>query len=300
MTEIVDAVYVINLDRATARLEHVTGELGREGLGFVRFSGVDGHKVSSSGERKADVHAVCAAACTSGVLGCALSHLDVWRECAQKQHAATLIMEDDVVLYPGFKKRLDHALSKVPDDYDVLLLGHYRADATATGGIMSAVTRKARRVNDTIVVPPFFYGMHCYVVSSKGAKRLAKLKVAYQIDIQLALDTRFKVYATSSNLARQVGTFKSTVSPFSFPQTLNAVLCDRELPGLNLYGRSTILPWLWVLCFASLGWTGLCPKLVGGLFVIEAFLDVSAWWAVSAVAWIAMLVYSGNIRRLAW
>jgi GR25 family glycosyltransferase involved in LPS biosynthesis len=297
--ERVISAYVINLDRDTTRMQHVTRELGRAGLDFVRFRGVDGSKVAQSGQRDADIDRTCMVACTPGVIGCALSHLDVWRHVVQKGHAATLIMEDDVHLYPNFKHRLDHALSKVPDDFDILLLGHHRADGTATGGITSSVTRTPRRINDTIVVPPMFYGMHCYVVSAKGARRLADMQVAYQVDIQLALDPRIKVYATSSNLAKQRGTFGSTVSPRHFPQTLNGILRIQEMPGLNLYGRSQVSPWLWVLCFASLGLTGLCPKLVGALFVVEAFLGPSVWWAASLAAWFSALAYSGHTRRLA-
>ena len=299
MTGPVDAVYVINLDRATTRMQYMAQELGREGLDFVRFSAVDGHKVAKSSLRGTDIDRTCTVACTPGVIGCALSHLDVWRLCAREGHGAALIMEDDVVMYPNFKERLDQALSAVPEDYDVLLLGHHRADGTTTGGIMASVARKPRRVNDTIVVPPMFYGMHCYVVSSKGARILAQMQVAYQIDIQIALDTRIKLYATSSNLVKQRGTFKSTVSPVDFPQTLNALLTVQELPGLNLYGRSTVSPWLWLMCFASLGVTGVCPKLVGTIFVVEAFLGPSVWWALTLTTWLSTLFFSGHIRRLA-
>lgn len=292
----VDAVYIINLDGAADRLETAMREVARAGLQAQRFSAVDGRdaELVRGRTRAGDIHPSCALACTPGVIGCALSHLDVWRLCAAKKHEATLVLEDDIQLAPAFHGQLQRALQSVPPDYDILLLGHERADMQATGGIVTSATRKPRRINEHIVIPPLFYGTHCYVVSQQGASKLLSIwQVAFQVDIQLATDTRINVYATSKPLAKQKGG-DSLISPKQFPTLLNK--CVGELPGLNMYGRSTIHPGLWAALFGFLGAKTIYPGAVAAYLAIEAALNIDKWWALSCAAWCAGLLYAARAR----
>lgn len=285
----IDAVYVINMDAATDRMQHVARELRREGMAATRMPAVDGRKVGliKARVKNGDVHPISAHLCAPGALGCALSHLDLWRICAARDHHATLVLEDDVVLAGGFWKKATRALRYAPDDFDILLLGYIPADETATAGLMIPATGPTRQVNRHIVDPALFYGTHCYIISKEGARKLAtSWQVVFQVDIQLATDSRAKVYATSYMLAAQRSA-SSYVRPMHFPRLCNTVWW--EMPGLNLYGRSIIHPVLWTVIFGMLGVYKIYPPAVGAIFLFELYYGMSSWWAACLVVWLAGL-----------
>ena len=60
-----------------------------------------------------------------GVIGCALSHYNLWKALIEdKNHAFYLIMEDDFTLCEGFKKRME-ILKKEMETKEVLFLGYH-------------------------------------------------------------------------------------------------------------------------------------------------------------------------------
>lgn len=69
-------------------------------------------------------------------IGCALSHLALWREAAEGD-AVTLVFEDDARMPPGFVTALDTVLRQVgdhTDDATVVFLGYHAVDPAATAG----------------------------------------------------------------------------------------------------------------------------------------------------------------------
>jgi len=67
---------------------------------------------------------------TPGALGCALSHLQIWKELAARHGAgdeesvAWLVLEDDCRFLPGFSaETLLSRLAEVPDDWEIVFLG---------------------------------------------------------------------------------------------------------------------------------------------------------------------------------
>jgi GR25 family glycosyltransferase involved in LPS biosynthesis len=55
-------------------------------------------------------------------LGCFLSHWVLWSQLDQEQNWHS-IMEDDVILRPGWRRGLSEAMACLPKDWDILLLG---------------------------------------------------------------------------------------------------------------------------------------------------------------------------------
>ena len=280
----VDATYVINMRHAEARMARVAAHLGDAGLDFTRVEGVDGR--TSATARKPDIHPSCSLECSPGALGCALSHLDVWRSCRSRGHAAALVLEDDVHLVPDFGRKLARIMPLVPADYDILLLGYDRtAEVRPTFSVMPT-HRESRRVSRDIVTPSAFYGMHAYIVSAKGAEALRDMKVTFQVDVQLSLMSSLKIYAVTRKLATQVST-DSSVSPHAFPVALNSVFRTIEVPGLNLFGRSVPPSELWFVGICILAYMRVRPIWVAGALGLEAVVGgVDGWWTASAAVWL--------------
>ena len=112
-----------------------------------------------------------------GEVGCALSHVGVWRMCAEEQ-GPLIVLEDDVDFVPDFYDRLREALEEVAalvagghlDPPDALYLGRKamrpehdqllpRARDGATGGVR-------------LCVPGFSYKTTAYVLWPTGAAKL--------------------------------------------------------------------------------------------------------------------------------
>ena len=278
------ATYVINMRGATDRMRGMTDKVRGAGLDFIRVEGVDGRVAALT--RTPDIHQWCSLTCTPGVIGCALSHMDVWRRCRAEGHAAALVLEDDAVLVPGFAKKLERALARVPKDYDVLLLGY--DDSAHWRPTMSVMPtgRTARRVSPDFAEPAAFYGTHAYVVSEKGARALRDMRATFQIDIQMSMTPSLRIYAATPKLATaEIGT--SFVAPSDFPAGLNALVRQIEVPGLNVYGRSQPPSAMWFVLVCILGYLRVCPTWVAVALVVEAAVGgVSGWWVASTTAWL--------------
>ena len=113
-------IIVINLDRCADRFDAFRTRNAH--LGPVRrFAAVDGAKVDRldlerCGVITADLNY------TDGALGCALSHLSLWREAAAGNRALT-ICEDDALCASDFIEAANGCLAGLADDWDIVLWG---------------------------------------------------------------------------------------------------------------------------------------------------------------------------------
>jgi GR25 family glycosyltransferase involved in LPS biosynthesis len=134
------AVRVLNLDRRPDRWESFVAAASQTaGPEFaarcVRASAVDGATLVATAElehlfRGNDF------GWRRSFIGCALSHLALWRGVAEDD-VMTLVFEDDALMPPGFVPALDAVLQQAggrPDTPTVVLLGYHAHDPAATAG----------------------------------------------------------------------------------------------------------------------------------------------------------------------
>jgi GR25 family glycosyltransferase involved in LPS biosynthesis len=115
------------------------------------------------------------------VLGCALSHLKLWKKLAEDEDEIDnyLIMEDDVKFQPGWQDIWEKASKEIPDDYDVLYLGGILPpNKDAYNSLIQAVNSYWSRIRDHTLfgqASPNRYFHVCnysYILSKKGAKKI--------------------------------------------------------------------------------------------------------------------------------
>lgn len=313
----VDAVYVINLDRSADRMAWMAKQCSDLGLACERVPAVDGASLSAE-DLKALATPFCRNFCTASTIGCALSHMKVWRRVAEEGHPCTLIMEDDAELVPAFKAGLEQALRDVPPDYDILLLGcFFLCDKNRDYAWLHKLSRvfsplrNDKRTWGSVFVPELFAGTHCYLVSQKGCQKLLNLipKANYHIDMQMN-HPALNVYAVSPDLAFQRNMSDSTIASYAFPKTLVPVMetaKDAKRISLAYYldapmvqvGGQKINGW--TLIFLGLGLLRgrILPYVVGFMlaeFVVggDIFLPVAAF----AVGWGVRSGAAGVLGRL--
>jgi glycosyl transferase, family 25 len=117
-------IYVINLDRAPDRLEHMTALLGRLGLSFTRIAAVDA-RLLDDGEmaafRKAAVGKGLKHTWSASQIGIFLSHMKTWNAISMAEEELAVVFEDDVHLSEEIKPLLED-LSWVNSHMDVVRL----------------------------------------------------------------------------------------------------------------------------------------------------------------------------------
>jgi GR25 family glycosyltransferase involved in LPS biosynthesis len=181
-------VYVVNLDRDEARLRTFR-ETNAQLETFTRFSAVDGRTVDRACLREAGVIAETLTY-NNGQLGCALSHLELWRK-AQSDGAPVTVLEDDAILAANFPDAHVALLHCLPEDWSIVLWG-WNFDRSVWAEIPEGVARSvlsfdqdklreniaAFRASRPACAPVRLrhaFGSLAYSVSPGGARKLLEL-----------------------------------------------------------------------------------------------------------------------------
>lgn len=185
--------YVINLDRDPDKWENIQSVAPMK---LKRLQAVDGHT-----EPGRPFHI------PPFIYGSLRSHQKAWGIAAQSDHPI-LILEDDCVFCENFENRISSIIQTLPDDFDVALFGYMASDINRDYLISSVVfplmkRRALRKVNDDWYVPGIFIGVHCYLVSPNGAKKLLQNKIIYHVDAMISMDHSLNVYCPTTSLVGQ-------------------------------------------------------------------------------------------------
>ena len=285
--------FVINMDtpNGQVRLKQMKIECATAGLSFERIVGVDGMNSPMLDK----VSQVCQTFCAPSMIGCALSHLTVWQRIVDDELDAALIFEDDARLVPNFNEKLSMAVSSVPSDYHVLLLGCFMCSPILQRlAGYSLKTDHSEEKNQYTRRISVFGGLHAYVVSQAGARYLLdKIKnVHYHIDVQLNNMKGLKMYTTIESLAEQgEGNATSSNVHVAFPGSVNTLFSKIKVSNgmtLDFFANTAIfrlgpvshhiIITPMVLAFLILGIFGTPWKVVAGLSVLDTafFLPNSA------------------------
>ena len=109
-----------------------------------------------------------------GEIGCALSHINIWKRVVEENLDEVLILEDDAGFDRHFKYLLKRALkfcrwAAAENKWDLLYLGR------------NPMTPDPIQIRNFISVPGFSYCTHGYMVTRSGAEKL--LSVGYEQDL---------------------------------------------------------------------------------------------------------------------
>jgi GR25 family glycosyltransferase involved in LPS biosynthesis len=177
---VIGEVFVINLDRSVERMEQFT-RLNAHVLGINRFSAIDGAALSRDALLK-DGIVLEDCPYSAGTLGCALSHVSLWRMSVQTGRAVT-VMEDDVIACEDFRETATRLISEITCDCDYIQWGYIvdRLGISLDFGVTKAAVKffgYKDRCFDFSQARPHLYpllncwGTQSYTVFPSGAKHL--------------------------------------------------------------------------------------------------------------------------------
>ena len=133
-------IYVVNLDKNLERMTSIESQLRSFGLQFERFPAVYGKTLSAEERRNCyrPFRALCnlGVVMTDGEIGCALSHVGIYRKIVDENTPVCLVLEDDVLLASDFP----HVVEKAADFMDssrpqVVILSSWGDHGTHEEGI---------------------------------------------------------------------------------------------------------------------------------------------------------------------
>jgi len=236
-------IYLINMDKNTDRLNKFTNNYNKTDLilkKFKRFSAIVGKDLNlinftspvgykqileteKTGYRKHHYDL------TRGAVGCYLSHLSIYKKILDNNLKYGIIFEDDCKIVDDFYSRLQDGLSKIPQDWDIYLLG--------------VMCLKCDIGKDYIKITRF-WGLHSYMINKRGASKLIEYldkPLSKQIDADISLLIKrgiLNVYAINPIIAIQDNSLGSDIQSNvkDSDQAFNEEFKNQEL--IKLYAKN--------------------------------------------------------------
>jgi GR25 family glycosyltransferase involved in LPS biosynthesis/tetratricopeptide (TPR) repeat protein len=119
-------IKIINLERRPDRKEEMVKKLKEQDITNYEFvKAVDGKELTPTNEIKEMFEGNCFFY-RKAVIGCALSHINLWKQLVEDElNDYYIIIEDDVTLASNFSEKLNIAIKKFKEGADFLYLGAF-------------------------------------------------------------------------------------------------------------------------------------------------------------------------------
>lgn len=227
-------VYVISLNNPIKLLN----KLHKCHFKPILFKGINGQKLDHNTIKKytTPLYSIFG---PKSAIGCAISHLSIWKKFLKTNKQYAIIFEDDIVFNTtNFQSKINFYLSQTPSDFDILYLGSFGSNPNNTffNFFMTLLNQKCTftQINQYINKPSTALAAHAYIISKNGANKLVKLlngKIHNHIDFciqNLSRQNLINTYVTNPRFVFQTSTngTPSTNVSNSYPILLNRILSD--------------------------------------------------------------------------
>tara|TARA_B100000902_G_scaffold199189_1_gene189911 strand:+ start:3215 stop:4108 length:894 start_codon:yes stop_codon:yes gene_type:complete len=214
-----DAVYLINLEKRTDRLEHFEKAYNNCDIvaDFKRISAVDGSKIVLEEENlltdkaRTEIYDYLDKGyrekhyqLTKGGIGCYLSHINVWEQILKDDVEIALIFEDDTTIPKDIQSKLDAKMKTAPPDWDIMLLG------------VMCHTCKELETRKGFHKVSRFWLTHAYLIKKTAVEKIFKsgtlFPISQQIDSYLSeMSNKVNIYAIEPGLCSQNTGFNTDI-----------------------------------------------------------------------------------------
>lgn len=202
-----DQVYVISLKRSTDR--HAILKEKLDGLDYQIFWGFDGRELEYKQLHKEGLYhpyhdkllkkrkGKTTRKMSRNQIGCALSHVGVYKEIVKNSYEKTLVLEDDPIIDFNSVDSLEKAFLELPDSWEFLYLGYHGSNKNPTNilkiqrGMLTATAKLVKRferlrmideeVIDGWFADPYsvhlekagsYLGTYSYGITTRGAQKI--------------------------------------------------------------------------------------------------------------------------------
>ena len=155
--------YIISLNNPKKMLN----DLSLIGLNPILFNAVNGECKKNRKLIKSNISRFWDTFGPKSSIGCALSHLLVWKKLIKSKKENCVVFEDDIIYNKNLdiKVEIENALNLVPKNFDILYLG----------SVILPLPFDSIKINKKIEKPNIALATHAYIISRRCAKKLLKL-----------------------------------------------------------------------------------------------------------------------------
>ena len=206
-TNLIFDAYYINLKRRPDKNSQTLIELEKSNIlknKMKRFNAIDGNDINLT-EYASKELPMRKLLKRKGWIGCALSHIELWKKCVQNNVPMLIFEDDNVIKKDLFDKHLNIVFNNFPKDFDIVYL--------VTDNIV-----KYKPFNDLFVKATSHNSiLSAYIVSPKGARALIEnivpFKPTLQVDWYIDRLTRKEIihsYIYRKNIMYTIQDFNTT------------------------------------------------------------------------------------------
>lgn len=184
---LLDNIWIINLDKSIDRIEKINKNFNSLGIKYNRFSAIYGKDILKKNMNKY-VSFVCKNfLCNYGIIGCALSHIQLWKQLINSEEKYYVIFEDDIEINKdtiNVINKLEQYIIEYSIDYLNLNCVNYGCTLYET---------KFKIDNYEFGKPLMPLQTNAYIVTKVGAGKLLKMieKINYHLDFQILISKMF-------------------------------------------------------------------------------------------------------------
>src|SRR3989442_3393968 len=168
----IDHTFVINLKKRNDRWKTINDKFKNTNLKLERWDAVYGKELSSEyiNQHTTDF---CRNFCSNGMIGCWLSHYNLWKHIVNNNLDNVLILEDDAEPINEYNNKIQGVLASIPGDYDLVYLG-CMGSCSVSGHMYTKIIygKENKNYNEKLMIPTRPMCTHAYLLSNKGAKKL--------------------------------------------------------------------------------------------------------------------------------
>jgi GR25 family glycosyltransferase involved in LPS biosynthesis len=176
----INKIFIINLDKDIERLNEAKKQLNKYNItNYERISGINGSKLTEQ-EKKLITTDVGNILASDSMIGCGISHINLWKRIIDDGIEKCLILEDDFILEDNFINKFNDAYKYCPDNYDLLFL---------TANPIHNKNLRISNINKYFYKQLFVSQTLAYIITIDGAKKLLNHinKISYHIDVEIGL-----------------------------------------------------------------------------------------------------------------
>lgn len=202
--------FFVNLDTREDRLNTMIEEIHKqERYGpsppWKRYRAVNGYKLKPSRFIE-HIFNPCDFNYRKGIIGCALSHIDLWCQLLQEPSEVDyyIVVEDDVELSPNFFQKVRYLLmTKQQSEWDLVLIGHHIYDQFITDSTYDRnIVPEMIKVDNSLQYSRG--GTGGYIINKQGTKSMLDFiqhhGMTNAIDTMIQKNPTLQLYYTNTHL----------------------------------------------------------------------------------------------------
>lgn len=142
---------------------------------------------------------------TKGELGCALSHISIYKHMIDKNINQAIIFEDDINIKEDLSSIIQN-INTLPDNWELVLLGYFKGSVEKEK-LVKSYLRFRKKITDKhklVRLTQTASGAHGYLINLNGAKKLIKAlrTIGLPIDHYTGDDQYTNLYAVFPRIIR--------------------------------------------------------------------------------------------------